>query len=69
MNTEGRKLVRFVEGPRKGRYHIQVDAENRWGFSLISENGFVSPGGFDFGVSAWVISKRKWPKWAFPAER
>lgn len=63
-NTENIKLVRFTEGSRKGRYHLQVSRSNQWGFSLVSEDGFESPGGFDFGNSTFIVSDRKWPNWA-----
>ena len=63
-NTDKIKLVRFTMGNRKGRYCLQIDRNNQWGFSLIAEDGFESPGGFDFGNSAFVVSDRKWPRWA-----
>ena len=63
-NIKSLKLIRFTVGNRKGRYHLQIDRKNQWRFSLISEDGFESPGGFDFGNSSWVVSTRKWPRWA-----
>ena len=63
-NTDTIKLIRFTAGTRQGRYHLQLDRPNQWGFVLISEGGEEAPGGFGFGNSKWVVSKRKWPRWA-----
>ena len=54
------KLIRA----NNGKYHIHIEDNNQWGFSLISKSGYRAPGGFDFAPIEWTLCEGPWPKWA-----